>query len=122
MNVIIYPSVIHGNIAAAASKSSMQRALAAALLRKGRTIINNPGRSNDDIAALDTIQKLGAIVSHNDGQLAVYSNGVNPVSDTINCGESGLGIRMFTPIAALSTEEANDNGYRKFNHKADGFF
>jgi 3-phosphoshikimate 1-carboxyvinyltransferase len=34
----------------------------------------------------------------------VNSNGVKPIGPSMNCGESGLGIRMFTPIAALSNE------------------
>ncbi|MGC8073692.1 hypothetical protein ACP3W1_24335, partial [Salmonella enterica] len=89
-------------IYAPASKSSMQRACAAALLRKGTTVIKNPGKSNDDIAALDTIKKLGANFTFEEqGDLVVFSEGVNPINNEMNCGESGLGIRMFTPIAAL---------------------
>ena len=42
MQVTIQPSEISGNIYAPASKSSMQRACAAALVRKGETIIHNP--------------------------------------------------------------------------------
>ena len=53
MQVTIYPSLIDGIIQAPASKSSMQRACAAALLSKGTTTIFNPGSSNDDLAALD---------------------------------------------------------------------
>ncbi|HEX5668383.1 MAG TPA: 3-phosphoshikimate 1-carboxyvinyltransferase, partial [Chitinophagaceae bacterium] len=61
MTVKIFPSLLKGEIEAPASKSSMQRALAAALLRKGETVIHNPGTSNDDRAALENIQRLGAI-------------------------------------------------------------
>jgi 3-phosphoshikimate 1-carboxyvinyltransferase len=90
----------------------MQRACAAALIHIGKTIIHNPGHSNDDLAALDVIQKLGAIVEiekprnekGNTGSIIVNSNGVKPIGPSMNCGESGLGIRMFTPIAALSNE------------------
>jgi 3-phosphoshikimate 1-carboxyvinyltransferase len=90
----------------------MQRACAAALIHIGKTIIHNPGHSNDDLAALDVIQKLGAIVETeklvnekgNVGSIIVNSNGVKPIGPSMNCGESGLGIRMFTPIAALSQE------------------
>jgi 3-phosphoshikimate 1-carboxyvinyltransferase len=102
MNVTIYPSQLKGIIQAPASKSSMQRACAAALLSKGKTIISNLGHSNDDKTALDIIQKLGAKVEIENGELKVESEGVNPVSNEINCGESGLSIRMFTPIVALS--------------------
>ena len=64
MVVTIYPSSISGKIQAPASKSSMQRACAAALLSKGTTTIVNPGNSNDDLAALDVISKLGAHIAN----------------------------------------------------------
>ncbi|WP_018612470.1 3-phosphoshikimate 1-carboxyvinyltransferase [Segetibacter koreensis] len=111
MTVKIQPSTLHGNIFAPASKSSMQRACAAALLCEGASEIINPGKSNDDLAALDVIQKLGArVVKNEDGSLTIHSQGVDPVEDEINCGESGLGIRMFTPIAALSSKPITING------------
>ena len=112
MVAIVHPSKLTGSQTAPASKSSMQRACAAALIHIGKTIIHNPGHSNDDLAALDVIQKLGAIVKiekqtnekGNTDRIVVNSNGVKPIGSSMNCGESGLGIRMFTPIAALSSE------------------
>ena len=62
MVVTIHPSHISGMLQAPASKSSMQRACALALLHDGETTIFNPGKSNDDLAALDIIQKLGVTV------------------------------------------------------------
>ncbi len=89
----------------------MQRACAAALLNEGETVIENPGNSNDDLAAIDVIQKLGAVIKEQSGdKLVIESKGVKPVSNEMNCGESGLGIRMFTPIAALSEKEIVING------------
>ena len=118
MRAIVHPSKLSGSQIAPASKSSMQRACAAALIHIGKTIIHNPGHSNDDLAALDVIQKLGAIVETeklvnekaNAGSIVVNSNGVKPIGPSMNCGESGLGIRMFTPIAALSSELINIEG------------
>ena len=112
MVAIVHPSKLSGSQIAPASKSSMQRACAAALIHIGKTIINNPGHSNDDLAALDVIQKLGATViigktasgKIHTSPIEVNSNGVKPIGPSMNCGESGLGIRMFTPIAALSNE------------------
>jgi 3-phosphoshikimate 1-carboxyvinyltransferase len=112
MVAIVHPSKLSGSQIAPASKSSMQRACAAALIHIGKTIIHNPGHSNDDLAALDVIQKLGATVitqkpastKLHPTSIEVNSNGVKPIGPSINCGESGLGIRMFTPIAALSNE------------------
>ena len=88
---------------APASKSSMQRACAAALLRAGETVIHRPGYSNDDKAALRVIQALGARVETlKDGSLLVKSAGKVGGAEEVNCGESGLGLRMFAPIIGLS--------------------
>ncbi|MFX8817314.1 hypothetical protein ABTM85_21200, partial [Acinetobacter baumannii] len=66
---------------------------------------------NDDKAALDVIQKLGATFAFEEqGELVIVSQGVNPVNSEMNCGESGLGIRMFTPIAALSEQAITIQG------------
>ena len=106
MIVTVKPGKISGIINAPTSKSSMQRACAAALLNEGTTVITNPGNSNDDLAALEVIKNLGAtILKEEANQLTVESKGVQPVSGEMNCGESGLGIRMFAPIAALNENE-----------------
>jgi 3-phosphoshikimate 1-carboxyvinyltransferase len=105
MKAIISPSFLNGEIVAAASKSSMQRACAAALVAGGITRIINPGHSNDDKAALSVIQALGANIAESAGLLEIDSSGVHARNNSMHCGESGLGIRMFTPIAALSPEE-----------------
>ncbi|MBI3138540.1 MAG: 3-phosphoshikimate 1-carboxyvinyltransferase [Sphingobacteriales bacterium] len=110
MNVTIHPSELKGTIQAPASKSSMQRACAAALLHIGETIIHNPGHSNDDKAALDIIRRLGAKAEFVEGTLQVKSEGVQPATAEISCGESGLSIRMFTPLAALSDQPVTING------------
>ena len=105
MIATVHPSHINGTVRAPRSKSDMQRATAAALLHNGRTVIKDPGRSNDDLAALEVIQKLGATVLDKGEYINIESRGVNPSNNEINCGESGLGVRMFTPIAALSSNE-----------------
>ena len=110
MIATVYPGKLNGAQVAPASKSSMQRACAAALLHVGRTTILNPGHSNDDLAALDVIQKLGAQVEMHSDKIIIHSKGVHPVGPEMNCGESGLGIRMFTPIAALSSQSITING------------
>ena len=123
MIVKIQPGKISGIIDAPTSKSSMQRACAAALLNDGKTIITNPGRSNDDLAALGVIDNLGAKVLHQStNELVIESEGVKPVSREMNCGESGLGIRMFAPIAALSDQEIIINGTGSLLSRPMDFF
>jgi len=122
MIVTIHPSTLKGAIQAPASKSSMQRACAAALLHHGKTIIRNPGHANDDKAALDIIQKLGAAISKEASEIEITSKGIHPVAQEINCGESGLGIRMFTPLVALSENEIIINGTGSLLTRPMGFF
>ncbi len=133
METTIQPSTLAGVLLAPASKSSMQRACAAAFLRAGETIIHHPGHSNDDKAALGVIRDLGAVVTElPDGSLRIRQSdtrksdgrpsqggaagpmGRGATGPTgwpgdaaadpmeVNCGESGLGLRMFAPIFALS--------------------
>lgn len=109
----IYNSVIYGAITAPPSKSITQRALAAALLSKEDVFLNNVGFSNDDISTTKIIQSLGADVSYlEDGVLKIKSH-FNPISleslpakdlKVVQCGESGLATRMFSPIISLMNQ------------------
>lgn len=123
MQAIISPGNISGTVKIPASKSMMQRACAAALLHKGTTTIYNPGKSNDDKAALHIIQQLGAKITYQtDERIDIYSEGVHPIDDSIDCGESGLSARLFTPIAALSNEPIKINGHGSLlNRPMDAF-
>jgi|SRR5450432_316748 3-phosphoshikimate 1-carboxyvinyltransferase len=123
MNVTISPSVIQGNLQAPASKSSMQRACAAALVSQTKTHIINPGYSNDDHAAIRVIRGLGAEVENlDDGSILVKSRGIKPVNDFVNCGESGLGIRMFAPLVAMSTRTMTIEGEGSLLSRPMDFF
>ncbi|MDE1191137.1 MAG: 3-phosphoshikimate 1-carboxyvinyltransferase [Arachidicoccus sp.] len=122
--ITIHPSNIKGNLVAPASKSSMQRACAAALVKNGISIIHNPGISNDDIASLNVIKTLGAKVEQlEDGSLKIDSINIELKDEiTINFGESGLGIRMFTPIAALNNSIINIQGEGSLTSRPMDFF
>ncbi len=125
MTTIVSPYILNGTLAAPASKSSMQRACAAALLHKGTTHIHNAGISNDDKAALNIIQQLGATVNFKYDFVEIISNGFGAnvsESKTINCGESGLSIRMFSPIAALSSSTINITGEGSLQKRPMNFF
>jgi 3-phosphoshikimate 1-carboxyvinyltransferase len=100
----------------------MQRACAAALLHKGETVIEQPGHSSDDKAAIELIQQMGAKVKVANDKLNISSNGVHPESNEVNCGESGLGIRMFAPIIALSNETITINGEGSLLKRPMNFF
>jgi 3-phosphoshikimate 1-carboxyvinyltransferase len=122
MKVTIHPSQLKGTIRAPASKSSMQRACVAALLSKGTSSIYNPGHSNDDQATLKVIEALGAKIKIEKDKLIIESDGVSPETDEVNCGESGLGIRMLTPVIALCKKEITINGEGSLLNRPMDFF
>lgn len=101
MKKYVYPSEIKGTIAAPASKSVMQRAVASALLARGESLIVNPSFCDDSVAAMRVAEGLGASVKRN-SDCVLIRGGLKPVTGTLSCGESGLCIRMFTPVAALT--------------------
>jgi 3-phosphoshikimate 1-carboxyvinyltransferase len=108
---LIKPSTVKGSVLAPASKSMMQRAIAAALLVEGTTTILNPTFCNDSLAALGVIEALGAKVTRGKNEVIVLGGMNPPGSGTVlNCGESGLAIRMFSPIASLWSGELTLTG------------
>jgi len=100
MERYIDPSAIKGNIKAPASKSMTQRAIAAALLADGQSIIHNPSYCDDSLAAMSIAVGLGARVEPQANELKIHGSAILK-EPKLNCGESGLAIRMFSPIAAL---------------------
>lgn len=122
MNIRVLPGTVAGMTVANPSKSAMQRAVAAALLCDGHTTIYNPGFSKDCLAALDVAERLGAEVVTQEDRVDIRSHGVHPRIETIHCGESGLGIRMFTPIAALSDQPLRIEGHGSLVSRPMGFF
>ncbi len=104
MERTISPSSVKGTIKAPSSKSMTQRAIAAALLADGETTIINPSYCDDSLAAMSIAAGLGAIVKPDSGELKI--RGSSEIKEKkLNCGESGLAIRMFSPIAALYPAE-----------------
>lgn len=128
MIVTISPSVVKGGLQAPPSKSCMQRACAAALINNGTTIIDNAGSSNDEQAAKNIVQKLGATVDTVRKQVIITSNN-HIFSSTypgkhsvISVGESGLSLRMFTPLAALFRHEITFTGEGSILKRPVDFF
>ena len=107
---IVFPSSVSGTIQVPASKSAVQRAFALALLRGGDTLIFNAGESEDENAARNIIRALGAVLERAGNVEIVYSTGIKNAPAKINCGESGLSLRMFTPIASMSSENIMVSG------------
>ena len=104
MERCLEPSAIKGTLKAPASKSMTQRAIAAALMADGQSIIHNPSYCDDSLAAMSIAVGLGARVEPQVNELKINGSAVLK-EPKLNCGESGLAIRMFSPIAALYPAE-----------------
>jgi len=94
------PCRIEGALEAPSSKSMMIRAVAAALLSDGKSIILSPSHCDDALAALGCAKALGAKVKASRGSVEIIG-GKLASPRKLSCGESGLCMRMFPPIAAL---------------------
>lgn len=99
---------IAGSIDAPASKSSMQRAVACATMAEGRSRLKSGELCADSRAALGLAASLGAAVSFDAEAIAIVGSARFGSSSgdflgelELDCGESGLCMRMFSPIAAI---------------------
>jgi 3-phosphoshikimate 1-carboxyvinyltransferase len=110
MQVTVYPSVIKGALNAPASKSMTQRAIAAAVLSKGKTVIQRASVCDDALAALRIAEALGATVVRNNTTFTITGNFSAAPGTVLHCNESGLCMRMFAPIAALLSEPVELTG------------
>lgn len=104
MERIIRPSMVNGEIKAPPSKSMTQRAIAAAMLAEGESTILNPSYCDDSLAAMSIAVGLGARVEP-DREVMKITGCRELKEKKLNCGESGLATRMFSPVAALYPEE-----------------
>ncbi|MDR0363464.1 MAG: 3-phosphoshikimate 1-carboxyvinyltransferase [Bacteroidales bacterium] len=93
--------MIKGCISAPPSKSIAQRAIAMSFLSTGQSEIHNIGKSKDVLAALSLAKNLGAIIKEIENGVAI-KGGLNPLTNHINAGESGLSLRIFSILSAIA--------------------
>jgi 3-phosphoshikimate 1-carboxyvinyltransferase len=98
----VHPSRVDGTVTAPPSKSVMLRAVAAGVLSDRPLRILNPSGCDDARSALDAARALGADVAWSvDGSAVTIRGGAHPRKGAVDCGESGLCLRMFAALAAL---------------------
>jgi 3-phosphoshikimate 1-carboxyvinyltransferase len=107
LNATITPcETISGEIVAPPSKAQTHRALFAALLTNGKTIIQNPLSCDDTRATSNSIVALGATLkSHKDRWIVIGNERPRRPTRAIVVGESGVTLRFSIPIASLTGED-----------------
>ncbi len=96
----VRPSRVEGTLFAPPSKSMMVRAVLAAALSKDGCEIKNPSSSQDALVALRAADKLGAGVEWGNRAIRIQGREIRP--GRLDCGESGLCIRLLCAMAPLA--------------------
>lgn len=119
----IGPQKLQGIIQIPASKSDGQRALLAAALAQGKSVLSGLGISDDENAMKAAIQQLGAVVTENNEGNTEIEGGLNlENSIVISAGESGLGIRLLTAVSAAFDQEVTVEGRGSLVSRPMDFF
>lgn len=104
MTAVIKKSKAVGCVAAPSSKSMAHRLLICAALAKGESVIKNVTYSEDILATLDCLIKMGAEI-RTDGD-TVYIKGIKNIYDVPEsdffCRESGSTLRFIIPLLLLN--------------------
>ncbi len=110
MEKFIQPTNVKGTIKAPSSKSDMLRAVAAAYLTGKQCEIVNPSFCEDAKAVFGIVKTLGGQFEKSSEKLTCIP-GAKSSDMMLDCGESGLCIRMFASIAALLDDEVTFTGH-----------
>lgn len=101
MEFVIKRAEIKGTVKVPSSKSEIQRAIAAATLVKGQSIIRNVTFSDDVLVAIELSKNLGSEIQVFKNQIVINGD-LHLKTEVLNANESGLSTRLFLPIASLT--------------------
>jgi 3-phosphoshikimate 1-carboxyvinyltransferase len=94
---------IRAYLALPGSKSYTHRALIAAALAKGESVLRNALKAEDTELTAQALSKLGAAITWQDSTILVQGTGgrFSPLSEPLYLGNSGTSMRFLTALAAL---------------------
>lgn len=107
MDVLITPGKLSGTVLIPPSKSESIRAIIAASIAKGKSVISNVIYSDDIMATIGAMEKIGVKFIKNAQQLIVNGVGRIFLSDDnfIDCNESAATLRFLIPLMSLSRQK-----------------
>ena len=105
MRVEILPGTARGTVQVPPSKSMAHRALIAAALAEGESVLSPIALSKDMEATINGLTALGAVFSREGEAVRVLGFGARPKNlGTLNCIESGSTLRFLIPLCLLTGE------------------
>lgn len=124
MKVLIRPKKLKGNIDVVPSKSYSHRAIIAASLAEGVSVIKNVMFSNDILRTIDCCKAFGAEIECFSNYLIIKGTSkIKRIENKINAGESGSTIRFMIPIMLVNSNNMEFVGENHLNHRPlDSYF
>ncbi|MDD3113349.1 MAG: 3-phosphoshikimate 1-carboxyvinyltransferase [Candidatus Izemoplasmatales bacterium] len=124
MTVIIHPKPLKGSVRIPPSKSQAHRAIIAASLAKGKSVLSNIAYSDDILATIGAMEKIGVRFIKNPNQLII--NGINRITfnddNFIECNESGTTLRLVMPLLSLSRQKIVYTGKKSLLQRPLGIY
>lgn len=101
-----FPTSLKGTLEVPTSKSLTHRALIAAALAKGTSVIDNVLFSADILATIEALKQIGAKLEVDGDQVKVTGvKHLKTPNKAVYCNESGSTLRFLIPILALTDDE-----------------
>jgi 3-phosphoshikimate 1-carboxyvinyltransferase len=100
MQASIFKSEARGRVTAPSSKSYTIRSTICSALAKGESAIIHPLLSDDTLAALDVIRKMGAMVEQQEDTWRISGGNLNNRNTELYCGDSAATLRFMTAVCA----------------------
>jgi len=112
MKKFVRPAIFKGEIQLPASKSIAQRALMAALLVRGTSVLRGMTFCDDTYHALQMLRACGeeVVIEGTTVRVSSFGNFRQSCPSELFCGESALLTRLVTPLAALSSRPVTLRG------------
>lgn len=123
MNVTIFPKKLEGCVQIPPSKSLSHRAIIAACLAQGESVISNVILSKDILATIKGMEALGAEITIDGTTLQIHGSQVIRKEIEINANESGSTLRFLIPIALVNPDPICFKGENNLvNRPLDSYF
>ncbi len=111
LDLMLFPSILKGELKAPPSKSLSHRALICAALAKGESVITNIVYSDDVLATMNALELMGAKFEKYNEKLIVHgTRRIKAPHNPINCNESGSTLRFLIPVFSLSGKKISFTG------------
>ncbi len=123
MKATFRQSRLSGTVQAPPSKSMLHRLLICAGLSDGISVIDNTATSQDILATIDCLEKIGCFCERKDGRFIVSHDMPQEESRPVfNCRESGSTLRFFVPIALVKCHRALFTGAERLLERGIGIY